>query len=408
MSNTGNTLPLHSILPMDNIGLDLANEVLGTSVLPIANGGTGSGSGVAATDGQVYIGSTATGLFTAATLTGTANQVVVTNAGGSITLSTPQSINTTSSPTFAALTLTAALTVANGGTGAQSLTAYNVLTGNGTGVIQVSAPGAAGIPLVSAGVAAKPIFSTATVPGGGTGAVTLTNHGVVIGQGTSAVTVTAAGTQNTCLISNGAGADPAFGVLLPGGGGLGSGQAPTNGQIPIGSTASGYYTPATLTSTSTLTFTPGANTLAIDVTANSITTTQLSLDMLQHVQVTLSSADILGLNATAKTLVNAVASKIIVFKGMSFKILGGTNTYAAGSTVQVQWHTGPVAASNTIAAADFQAANTVAVYRERNAIDASLPAANVNDALELKATGSAFTTGNGTAVADVWYCLAPA
>ena len=58
----------------------------------------------AATNGQLLIGGTGTNPV-AATLTGTVNQVNVTNAAGSITLSTPQDIATTSSPTFVAETL---------------------------------------------------------------------------------------------------------------------------------------------------------------------------------------------------------------------------------------------------------------------------------------------------------------
>lgn len=54
----------------------------------------------AAINGELLIG--ATGLAPVkANITGTADQVTVTNGSGSITLSTPQSINTTSSPTFA-------------------------------------------------------------------------------------------------------------------------------------------------------------------------------------------------------------------------------------------------------------------------------------------------------------------
>ena len=51
---------------------------------------------------------------------------------------------------------------------------------------------------------------TASVGTGGTGATTLTIHGVVIGNTTSAVNVTSAGTTGQCLTSNGASADPTF------------------------------------------------------------------------------------------------------------------------------------------------------------------------------------------------------
>lgn len=59
----------------------------------------------AATNGQILIGKTGSDPVIA-TLTGTSNQVVVTNGSGTITLSTPQDIATTSSPTFSNLTLT--------------------------------------------------------------------------------------------------------------------------------------------------------------------------------------------------------------------------------------------------------------------------------------------------------------
>lgn len=60
---------------------------------------------VAPTNGQLLIGSSAAPPVLAA-LTGTANQVTVTNGAGSITLSLPQNVNAGASPTFVGLTLT--------------------------------------------------------------------------------------------------------------------------------------------------------------------------------------------------------------------------------------------------------------------------------------------------------------
>jgi hypothetical protein len=61
-------------------------------------------------------------------LAGTSNQVIATSSGTTTTLSTPQSIGTGSSPTFAALTLSNPLTHANGGTDLAALgTAYKLL-----------------------------------------------------------------------------------------------------------------------------------------------------------------------------------------------------------------------------------------------------------------------------------------
>ena len=72
--------------------------------LNVSRGGTGiDGSGV--TDGQLLIGNDATNSFNLTTITGTSNQVTVTNGAGAITLSTPQDIHTGASPTFNGLTI---------------------------------------------------------------------------------------------------------------------------------------------------------------------------------------------------------------------------------------------------------------------------------------------------------------
>ncbi len=92
----------------------------------IAKGGTNSGTALNnnslmysnggkivelgnATNGQIAIGSTSNAPVLA-TLTGTANQVNITNGAGNITLSLPQSIATTSTPTFAQGTISNAPT----------------------------------------------------------------------------------------------------------------------------------------------------------------------------------------------------------------------------------------------------------------------------------------------------------
>jgi uncharacterized membrane protein len=80
------------------------------------------------------------------------------------------------------------LIVARGGTGTVTNTNHGVLLGQGTSAIVAVAPGAtSGVPLIAQGAAADPAYGTAVVAGGGTGAVTLTNHGLLVGQGTSAL-----------------------------------------------------------------------------------------------------------------------------------------------------------------------------------------------------------------------------
>jgi len=109
-------------------------------------------------------------------------------------VNTIQNIATTSSPTFNALTLTTPLTVANGGTGANTLTANGVIIGNGTSALTSVTAGGTGLCLVS--TAGAPAF--ASCPGSGgvssldglTGALTINNSS---GSG-SAVTIDDAST----------------------------------------------------------------------------------------------------------------------------------------------------------------------------------------------------------------------
>lgn len=89
-------------------------------------------------------------------------------------------------------------------------TAHSVLLGEGTASIGTVGPDAtSGIALISQGASADPIFGTVTVPGGGTGATTLTAHGVLVGEGTSAITALSVGATGT-LLAGSTGANPAF------------------------------------------------------------------------------------------------------------------------------------------------------------------------------------------------------
>lgn len=130
-------------------------------------------------------------------------------------------------------TLGGTLSANNGGTGLSAITAHNLLIGSETGTLTLLAPSATpGIPLISQGSSANPAYGTAVVAGGGTGATTLTNHGVLVGQGTSPIVALVVGTNGQTLVGS-TGLDPVF---------------------------------STLTSSS-LSYTNGAGTLAINITA---------------------------------------------------------------------------------------------------------------------------------------------
>lgn len=125
---------------------------------------------------------------------------------------------TNAQPSFSNISGT--LAIGAGGTGQTAkqaaFDALSPLTTAGDIVVYASghndrlAAGTAGKPLISGAGVVPNTYDTLTVAGGGTGAVTLTNHGVVLGQGTSAVAITSAGTAGQYLKSNGASADPTF------------------------------------------------------------------------------------------------------------------------------------------------------------------------------------------------------
>lgn len=112
-SNTPNTIVKRGASGEFSAGVITAslngNATNVTGIVAVPNGGTGLSTAPA--NGQLLIGNGTN--YTLNTLTGTANQVIVSVGAGTITLSLPQSIATTSSPTFAALTVTGTLSAGN-------------------------------------------------------------------------------------------------------------------------------------------------------------------------------------------------------------------------------------------------------------------------------------------------------
>lgn len=135
---------------------------------------------------------------------GTAGQVLL--SGGSSALAYWQSIDSLG-------LVSVPVDVAQGGTGAITLTAHGIVIGQGTSAVHISTAGTAGQIMASGGASADPGWITAVpVANGGTGASTLAIHGVVLGQTTGAVHVTAAGMTGQILTGS-TGADPGWSTL---------------------------------------------------------------------------------------------------------------------------------------------------------------------------------------------------
>ena len=167
-----------------------------TGALPFDNGGTGQITQQAAmnalagaiTSGQ-YLRGNGTNVIMSAIQAGDVPTLNQNTTGSAATLTTARTIQTNLASTSAAsfngsanITpgVTGTLPVGNGGTGATSLTANNVLLGNGTSALQVVAPGSNGNVLTSNGttwVSSTPSGGGVTSLNGQTGAITNTGLG---------------------------------------------------------------------------------------------------------------------------------------------------------------------------------------------------------------------------------------
>jgi hypothetical protein len=97
--------------------------------------------------------------------------------------------------------------------GTQTAHGVAIFEGTSSALVPVGPNAASGIPLISQGAASDPIFGTAIVPGGGTGATSFTAYSVITG-GTSSTgalqNVSGVGTSGQVLTSNGAGTLPTW------------------------------------------------------------------------------------------------------------------------------------------------------------------------------------------------------
>jgi hypothetical protein len=154
----------------NNKGSGTVTSVTGTAPV-VSSGGATPAISMAAATGSVngYLTSTdwttfnnkGSGTVTSVAGTGTVNGITLT---GTVTSTGNLTLGGTLSNVSLTTQVTGTLPVANGGTGAATLTANNVLLGNGTSALQTVAPGTTGNVLTSNGttwVSSTPASSTA-------------------------------------------------------------------------------------------------------------------------------------------------------------------------------------------------------------------------------------------------------
>jgi hypothetical protein len=189
--------------------IGLATHVSGT--LPVANGGTGVTS------------STGTGSVVLSDSPTLVTPALGTPASGNLANCTFPTLNQNTTGTAANVTGTVA--VANGGTGTTSLTANNVVLGNGTSAVQVVAPGTTGNVLTSNGTT----WVSSTPAGGGVTSITGTADQVIASASTGAVTLSTPQSIGTA-------SSVQFGSL-----GVGTTASGTTGEIRATNNVTAYF-----------------------------------------------------------------------------------------------------------------------------------------------------------------------
>lgn len=220
------------------------------------------------------------------------------------------------------------LAVADGGTGASTLTGY--VKGTGTAALTASATipstDITGLGTMAAQSASSVAITGGSITGitdlavadGGTGqGSALTQYGVIYGSTTTAMASTAAGTTTQVLHGNAAGA-PTFGAV--------SLTADVSGTLPVGNGGTGTTTSTgtgsvVLSASPALTGTPTAPTATVGTNTTQIATTAFVLAN----GTAITTANVLA--ATAGATAGAVGTYVFAYRNVNAQVVAGT-TYA--------------------------------------------------------------------------------
>lgn len=124
--------------------------------------------------------------------------------------------------------------------------------------------------------------------------------------------------------------------------------------------------------------------------------------LLLYKAIPLTAAQIIAMFTTPVPLIAAPgAGKAIVVHGAMLRMTRTSTAFTGGGVAVVQYHTGTVAATGTIAASVITGSAGVADFRP-----VAVAAATVeNDVIELTNATAVFAAGTGTGVLHIWYSI---
>lgn len=147
------------------------------------------------------------------------------------------------------------------------------------------------------------------------------------------------------------------------------------------------------------------------IAANTIVSGNLSASLLQYATVAVTAAQFNGMYAAPKLLIAAGgANTLIVVQQVQLLMTYVSAAYAAGGVAAVQYDAtangAGVIASTTLSAATFQAAASTGFVFNAGVVPETFTTC-VNKGLYLSNVTGAFTTGDSTFVAHIWYRVIP-
>lgn len=146
--------------------------------------------------------------------------------------------------------------------------------------------------------------------------------------------------------------------------------------------------------------------------ANKVLSSMVSPLLLKYVAVPITAAEFNGMYAAPKLLLAAQgANTLVVVEQMALAMTFVSAQFAAGGVVAAQYdstvHGAGVLATATEAAADFTGAAASTTFRQTQSLAVAPFTTTVNKGIYLSNATAAFTTGDSTFVAHLWYRVIP-